>query len=78
MGKPILESYLGAFTGVIALMALAYLSVELIGAGPVTVAGASTKEPVLKSAPAQLHDGEQVPIVMMTAPQPVLVSELKP
>ncbi len=78
MGKTILEFCLGAFTGVIALMALAYLSVELIGAGPVTVAGASTNEPVLKSAPVQLYDGDQAPIAMMIAPQPVLVSELKP
>ena len=78
MGKTMLEFCLGAFAGLIALMALAYLSVELLGAGPVTFIRTSEVEPFLKEAPVQLLDAERAPIVMMIAPQPALAGELRP
>ena len=50
MGKIILEFCLGAFAGVIALMALAYMSVEVLGAGPVSLQQLAEEEPQIMPA----------------------------
>ncbi len=78
MGKNILEFCLGAFAGVIALMALAYMSVEVLGAGPVSLQQLAEEEPQILPAPIRPFDPDSTPIILMVEPQPIAVSELHP
>lgn len=78
MQRKIIEFSLGASTGVMLLMAFAYMSVEIHNIGPVIVEQTITPEPSLMLQLPELANLEQSPILKLFLPQPAAAAELLP